>query len=74
MRGRQLPKWVCKPIILQIFAENCMKMKESGLPTAPYLDPPNIFMHISAFKQIVVWHPTSSVPFSGKILNPPLTT
>ena len=33
--GRQLPKWVSKPIILQIFAENYMKMKESGLPRAP---------------------------------------
>ena len=41
--GRQLPKWVCKPIILHFFAENCMKMKEfwmgTRVPGAP-LDPP----------------------------------
>ena len=28
--GRQLKKWMWWPIILQIFVENCMKMKEFG--------------------------------------------
>ena len=39
----QLPEWVCLPVI---FAENCMKMKEFGLPggcaslAPPHLDLP----------------------------------
>ena len=28
--GRQFPNWVCQPIILQLFAENCMKIHEFG--------------------------------------------
>ena len=29
-QGRQLPRRVRQPIILQFFAENCMKLKEFG--------------------------------------------
>ena len=29
--GRQLPKWVCKPIILRIFVKKCMEVKSANV-------------------------------------------